>query len=164
MFFVAAAVLVALSLLWILFRRRRGNQTGFKFVYVNQDRSVRELSPDEQTFLSGKYSGGDGGRPYVKSRFGSSDGWGSQSGFIERRRVPARVTIKPVHPNYDTLVKQLRHDKLGVLRAAGDTISTAEDGSITCTPNKNISRKERFELARAFQLEDQRRREALAKV
>lgn len=109
-------------------------------------------------------SGGDGGRPYIKSRYKCADGWGSQSGFIERRRVPSRITILPVHPDYDALEKEIGYDMLGSLRAAGDIIETNDDGSITCTPNPSISRKERFELSRQYVLAEQRRREALAKI
>jgi hypothetical protein len=58
----------------------------------------------------------------------------------------------------------LEHDLLGAHRAAGDVIVTNKDGSITTTPNPNISPKERFELFRSYQLAEQRRREELAKV
>jgi hypothetical protein len=154
---------VIVGVVW-MFGPRRRNEPGFKFVYVNHDGSVRDLSPGEQAYLSEQFSAGDSGRPYIKSRYKSADGWGSQSGFIERRRVPSRITILPVHPNYDVLEKELGHDMLGSLRAAGDIIETNDDGSITCTPDPSISRKERFERSRAHVLAEQRRREALAKI
>jgi len=157
------AVIVIVGLVW-KFGPRRGKEPGFKFVYVNQDGSARELSPGEQAYLSEQFPGGDSSRPYIKSSYESHDGWGSQSGFIERRRVPSRITILPVHPNYDALEKELGFDMLGSNRAVGDIIETNFDGSITCTPNPNISRKKRFELSRNYMLEDQRRREALAKT
>ena len=163
MLIAAISVIVIVGLVW-MFVPRHGNEPGFKFVYVNQDGSARELSPGEQAYLSEQFSGGDSGRPYTKSNYKSSDGWGSQSGFIERRRVPSRITILPVHPNYDALEKELGHDMLGSHRAAGDIIETNADGSITCTPNPNISRKEGFELSRQYVLAEQRRREALAKI
>jgi hypothetical protein len=163
MLIAAIPVIVIVGLAW-MFGPRRGNEPGFKFVYVNQDGSVRELSPDEQAYLSEQFSGSDSGRPYIKSRYKSSDGWGSQSGFIERRWVPSRITILPVHPNYDALEKELGHDTLGSHRAAGDVIEMNADGSIACTPDPNISRKERFELLRQYVLAEQRRREALAKL
>ena len=163
MLIAAIAIIVIVVLVW-KFGPRRSNELGFKFVYVNQDGSVRELSPSEQTYLSEKFSGGDGGRPYIKSSYESSDGWGSQSGFIERRRVPSRIATLPVHPNYDALEKEIKHDFLGSHRAAGDIIEKNADGSTTCTPNPNISRKERFELSRKYMLADQHRRETLAKI
>ncbi len=158
-------IIVALVALFAFqMRPRRKHEPGFKFLYVNQDGSVRELSPDEQAYLSEQFSGGDGGRPYIKSNYQSSDGWGSQSGFIERRKVPAGIPILPVHPNYDVLEKELGNDMLGSHRAAGDIIEKNADGSITCTPNPHIPCEERFEISRQYQLAEQRRREALAKI
>lgn len=159
----AISVIVIFGLVW-MFRPHRRTEPGFKFVYVNQDGSVRELSPGEQAYLSKKFLGGDSGRPYIKCGYKSSDGWGSQSGFIERRRVPSHIAILPVHPNYDAREKELGYDMLGSHRAAGDLIDTNDDGSTLCTPNPNISRKESFELSRQYELEQQRRREALAKI
>jgi hypothetical protein len=136
----------------------------FKFVYVNQDGSVRELSPAEQTYLSKEFSGGDSGRPYIKSSYKSRDGWGSLSGFIERSKVPARIKVSPVHPDFDARAKELRFDMLDSHRAAGDVIETRADGSVACTPNPQISSTERFELFRNWQLAHQRERERLAMV
>lgn len=154
--------LVALSLLWS-YRRRRGSEPGFGFVYVNQDGTVRELSPAEREYVSAEYSGGDSGRPYIKSRFESVDGWGSQSGFILRRRVPTAISILPVHPAFDERETALVSDFFASFRAAGDLIETRSDGSVVCTPNPLLSKKKRFELSRIYHLEEQRRREALAK-
>lgn len=137
---------------------------GFRFVYVNQDGSVRELSPAEQTYLSKEFSGGDSGRPYIKSSYKSRDGWGSLSGFIERGKVPARIKISAVHPDFDARAKELGFDMLDSHRAAGDIIETHADGSVACTPNPRISNTERFELMRSWQLAYQRERERLAMV
>jgi hypothetical protein len=161
---IATIVVVVIAALVWKFRPRRGHEPGFKYVYVNQDGSARELSPAERAYLSEEFSGGDGGRPYIKSSYESTDGWGSQSGFIERRRVPSRLAILPVHPDYDTREKEFGQDMLGSHRAATDIIETNPDGSISCTPNPKLSTKERFALSRNYMLEDQRRREALAKI
>ena len=161
--FVAIAVALVILLTWRV-RPRRGLEEGFAFVYVNQDGSVRELSPDERVYLNSEFHGADGARPYIKATYKSRDGWGSMSGFITRRRVPARLVIAPVHPNYDAMKRQLGYDILGVARAAGDIIVTNADGSVTTTPNPNMSRRDRFELARSHQLAEQRRLEKLAKV
>ena len=156
------AILVAL-LVW-KYGPRRKKEPGFNYVYVNQDGSVRELSPGEKEYVSADYAAGDGARPYIKSNYRSSDGWGSQSGFMSRRKVPSRVRILPVNPDYDDLVKELEDDPLGSHRAAGDRIEHQEDGSILITPNPNISRREGFKLARDFMLAEQRKREALARL
>ncbi|MGC4072030.1 MAG: hypothetical protein QM760_05850 [Nibricoccus sp.] len=156
------AVLLAVFLVW-KFGPRRAPEVGFKFVYVNQDGTARELSPAEQAYLSEEFSGGDSGRPYIKTSYESHDGWGSQSGFIERRRVPSRIRILPVHPNYDEREKALGIDWLDFHRAVGDVLQNNPDGSTTCVPNPNLTAKARFELSRKHAFEDQRRREALAK-
>jgi hypothetical protein len=62
------------------------------------------------------------------------------------------------------VVKELKEDFLGSHRAAGDIIVENADGSISCTPNPAIPRKESFERARKYELEQQRLREELAKV
>lgn len=154
---------IILFLVWKWGPRRR-REEGFNFVYVNQDGTVRELSPEEVVYLMQEFSGGDGGRPYIKSSYESTDGWGSQSGFIERHRVPSRITISPVNPNYDMAVKELKEDFLGSHRAAGDIIVENDDGSISCTPNPAIPRKDGFERARKYELDQQRLREELAKI
>lgn len=146
------------------FRSRRPAEPGFRYVYVNQDASVRELSPEEQTYLSTEFAGSDSGRPYTKDSFEARDGWGSLSGFIERRFVPAEIEIAPVHPDFDARAEELGFDKLDAHRAAGDIIETNADGSVSCTPNPRIPHEERFELMRGWQLDYQRRRERLARA
>jgi len=131
---------------------------------MNQDGSVRELSPAERSYLSEEFAGSDSGRPYVKSGCETRDGWGSLSGFIERREVPAGTPISPVHPDFDARVQELGFDMLDPHRAAGDIIETRSDGSVVCTPNPEISGEKRYELMRDWQLAHQRKRERLAIV
>jgi hypothetical protein len=163
-FVIGSALAVAVGFTVWRFRPRRRREAGFEFVYVNQDGSVRELSPEERAYLSTEFSGGDGGRPYIKMSYRGRDGWGSQSGFIPRRLVPPRLAIAPVHPDFDARGGHLIHDLFGAYRAAGDTIVTNTDGSITCTPNPAISCEERFALIRTYELAEQRRREQLAAI
>lgn len=141
--------------------------TGFPYVYVNQDGSVRELSQNEQKYLSTEFQGADGGRPYVKPQYETKDGWGSQSGYLQRHLLPKHLAIDPVNPNYDAAVKEFDKDfmqkRWNAERAAGDTVTVHPDGSISSTPNPAISHKERFDLIRAYNLAEQRKREALAK-
>jgi hypothetical protein len=156
-------VLVVAVLIW-RFHSRRPVEPVFEFVYVNQDGSVRELSPAEQPYLSEEISGGDSVRPYIKRSYKSRDGWGSLSGFIGRRKVPARIRISPVHPDFDAREKEPCFDMLDSHRAAGDVIETRADGSVACIPNPQVSIKERFKLIRGWHLAHQREREKLAMV
>ena len=157
------AVVVIVWLVWKL-GPRRGKEPGFKYVHVNLDGSVRELSPDEQDYLSKEFSPGDSARPYIKFSYEGSIPWGSQSGNIERRRVPRKLTIRGVNPNYDQLSKDLKRDVFGSHRAGGDIIETQEDGSVLCTPNPDIPQRKRLKLMRQHDLAEERRREALADI
>lgn len=145
-------------------RSRRPKEPGFEYVYVNQDGSARELSPDEQRFLSEKFPFGDSGRPYIKINYESVDGWGSLSGFIRRRCVPSHVNIGTVNPDYDVAVKELSYDPIALHRASGDVVVNNPDGSITCSPNPEMTREQRFETMRNHHLAQQQRREELAKA
>lgn len=133
------------------------------FVYVNQDGSVRELSPDEREYLSKDFHPADGARPYIKSSYESEDGWGSVSGFLPRKRVPGRIAVEPVNPDYMPLKFDARREMIEDGRRAGDVITENADGSVTCAPNPNMPPGKRFELIREIHLERQRKREELAR-
>lgn len=138
-------------------------QDADEFVYVNQDGSVRELSPDEREYLSQGFSPGDGGRPYIKTSYESQDGWGSISGFLPRNRAPRHVVIEPVNPTYVPPGFDARREMIEDSRRVGDVVTESADGSVQCAPNPNIPLERRFELLRKIQLERQRERETLAK-
>jgi hypothetical protein len=152
-----------IDFVWLFIPRRR-SQTGFPLVHVNLDGTVRELSEGEKAYASRKFMAGDGARPWIKPTYRSVDGWGNSAGYLERRRLPSRITIHPVNPNYDTAVKDLEVDRLGLFRALGDSIVSTTRGSVTCIPNPKMSRAERMERGRKYQEEQQARREALAKM
>ncbi|MDP2318941.1 MAG: DUF6064 family protein [Acidobacteriota bacterium] len=101
--------------------------------------------------------------PYIKGRYESRDGWGSQSGFIERRMVPSRVPIEPVDPDYDSSEKSVGDDIGAGFRAAGFGTATNADGSVEFTREPGMSRQQGFEQLRNQYLAAQRRREELAR-
>ena len=144
-------------------KRRSVDKAEFEYVYVNQDGSVRELSPNEQAYLEEEFSPFDGARPYIKSSYESLDGWGSMSGFIPRKEIPTDMGIDPVNPQYDALVANDSVDFLEAHRLAGDIIETGPDGRITCIPDPDLSTEERFEKMQRVQIERQRKREELGK-
>ena len=146
-----------------LFQRLGRRWGGFGYVYVNQDGSARELSPDERDYLQQEFSGADGGRPYVKDLYEARDGWGSLSGFLARGKLPAHIPVQPVRPDYDAAVKRLGQSILDVHRAVGDFIEHRPDGTILCTPNPAVSAQERFARSREHYLAQQRAREELAR-
>lgn len=161
---LGAIVLWAVRFFFWTQRSLRKPEPGFEFVYVNQDGSVREVSPNERSYLGEKFSPADGARPYFKSSFSTRDGWGSLSGFIERRLVPAGVTILPVHPDFDTAYAAQKVDFLKLDRAAGRIVTNNPDGSVTSAPDPTLPRREAFERSRQVHLDHQRRLEALAKI
>ena len=152
-------VLAIVGLIW-RFRPRRSSDQGFWYVYVNHDGSVREVTPVQQAdLISDKSSGPD--HIYKKSSYKARDGWGSLSGFIERRLVPSRIKIPPLPPEFTASSEKIEFDILDQFRAAGDFIETNPDGSVECIPNPKISPSERFELIRKWHLTHQQQREKL---
>ncbi|WP_103070879.1 hypothetical protein [Aquimarina sediminis] len=75
----------------------RGKEEGFKYVCINEDGSVRELTREERGYLTEVFHPTDGARPYIKSRYNSKiiDGKIS-SGFILRNRVPKKIVIREI--------------------------------------------------------------------
>jgi hypothetical protein len=161
--FLRVIVGFIIDVVWLLVPHRR-NKAEFPLVYVSLDGSVRELSEGEKGYVSQKFMVGDGARPWIKPTYRSVDGWGNLSGYVERRRLPSRIEIHPVNPNYDMAVKDLKVDVLGIQGAMGDSMVKSADGSVTCAPNPKISTAERMERGRRYQAEQQARREALAKM
>ncbi len=133
------------------------------FVYVNQDGSVRELSPDEREYLSESFRPGDGGRPYIKESHESVDGWGSMSGFLPRSLVPGHLAVEPVNPSYVPQEFDAQREMIEESRRIGDLVTENPDGSVRCTPNPDIPHTRRFEMLREIRLERQRERERLAR-
>ena len=72
----------------------RFNQNGFKYVYVENDGTVRELDDEDKAYLSETFHPNDGARPYIKSRYRQKTPDGKLNGFIQRNRVPFYYKIK----------------------------------------------------------------------
>ena len=145
------------------FRGSAATKTDFKYIYVNQDGTVRELSPREKDYLSESFSPADSGRPYIKRFYEGLNGWGSMSGFMLRRKVPSKIRIQPVNPSYDALAADDPPDFFSDHITAGDIVVKNPDGSGSVTPNPNISLQDRVEILRRLQLERELKREQLAR-
>lgn len=74
----------------------RPKENGFEYVSVELDGSVRELNEEEKGYLKTKFELADGARPYIKSRYNELTPDGKIWGYISRRRVPKRITIKNI--------------------------------------------------------------------
>jgi len=82
---------------WIadLFLTRRWLEKGFKYVWVNEDGTAREVNSEERQSLMAKYQFGDGDRPYVKSDYDYKTPDGKMKGFLKRRHLPKNIIIDP---------------------------------------------------------------------
>jgi len=96
---VAAAILLVLTyLIWfaIASRPRRRPEPGFEYIWVEDDGAARELNREEQSYVSTDFSPFDGGRPYIKMRYETRTPDGRLSGYLRRRQVPSRISIRPL--------------------------------------------------------------------
>ncbi len=71
----------------------RPKESGFDYVHVELDGTVRELDDEEKVYLTTVFDPSDGGRPYIKSRYNDLTPDGKMWGFMERRRIPRRINI-----------------------------------------------------------------------
>lgn len=71
----------------------RPKEPGYKYVYVEDNGTVRELYPDEIEYLNTDFLPNDSNRPYIKAKYSALTPDNKLSGFINRRRVPKRIQI-----------------------------------------------------------------------
>jgi hypothetical protein len=99
--YIIGAIVGLIILLWIVAPiytyvkspPLRPKEEGFKYVHIDYDGSVRELYPEEVEYLSQKFHGADGGRPYIKNSYEERTPDEKISGYILRRRVPKEIII-----------------------------------------------------------------------
>ena len=65
----------------------------YPYVYVNEDGTVRELHPDERSYLETPFHPFDSGQPYTKNSYQKKDGRGRISGFCLRSHIPSNIDI-----------------------------------------------------------------------
>ena len=73
----------------------RPKESGFEYVYVNENGTVSELDEEDIEYLKTEFSPTDGARPYIKSKYNQLTPDKKISGFIPRNRVPKKIEIKP---------------------------------------------------------------------
>jgi hypothetical protein len=102
----------------------------YPYVYVNADGTARELHAGERQYLETEFSGGDGGRPYIKSRYAQRDGWGEISGYMKRSKLPGGTPIGAA-PDADPGRSRSRAEEIAWLRSKGIEVVENADGSFT---------------------------------
>lgn len=94
---IIGLILILIFSIWIYYKLKypplRKEEPGFKYVYVEDDGSVREVSKEDEDYLNTQFHPTDGARPYIKLAYNQRTPDGRLSGFIERRRVPPRISI-----------------------------------------------------------------------
>jgi len=66
----------------------------FKYVYVENDGSVREVDTEEQKYLMEDFHPNDGARPYIKTNYWQRTPDNKLHGYLTRIRVPWWIPIK----------------------------------------------------------------------
>jgi len=87
-------LLISLLIFLFLSRPRRRKEDGFKYIYVNDDGTAKELNDDEKEYLNTDFHNGDGARPYIKFRYQSRTPDSRLSGYLERRQLPKNIHIE----------------------------------------------------------------------
>ena len=91
-------LIVIAVIVWQVIKRfpLRLGGNGFKYVYVKDDGSVRDLYLHEEEYIYEKFEPGDGNRPYIKSYYWKKTPDKKIRGFLKRIRVPWWIKIEPV--------------------------------------------------------------------
>ncbi len=96
LYFPMVILWIIIALIIDLFMTRRWPGPGFKYIYVNEDGTARELTNEERQILTQKYESGDGARPNIKFGYNERKLNGKLSGFLKRRHLPWNIVIGPV--------------------------------------------------------------------
>ena len=92
-------LLILILLLFVLIFRlwgipMRSAGSGFTYVYVEEDGTIRELDDEEKEYLLKEFHPADGARPYIKSHYWQRTPDRRIVGYMLRNRVPWWMEIK----------------------------------------------------------------------
>jgi hypothetical protein len=91
--YIIAFLFLVRIIIWRIFPMRLSVK-GFKYVYVENDGSVRELDKEEQDYLQGEFHPNDGARPYIKINYWQKTPDKKLHGFLKKSRVPWWMKIE----------------------------------------------------------------------
>ena len=99
-FFSALVILFALVIgygLWRLIQipTRRWRESAFDYVYVDDEGIARELSAEEEEYLTAALFPEDEARFFVKPRYESRGPHGKLRGYLRRRQLPRKASVGP---------------------------------------------------------------------
>gem|GEM_PF-1115261 len=72
----------------------RFKETGFEYVYINEDGTISELDEEDMEYLKTEFAPNDGARPYIKRNYNQLTPDRKISGFILRKNLPKKIEIK----------------------------------------------------------------------
>ncbi len=87
-------VIVILTIYIKYLRPLRPKESGFEYVHIELNGTVRELDNEEIEYLNTEFSPADGARPYIKTSYEDLTPDGKIWGYINRRRVPKNIIIE----------------------------------------------------------------------
>jgi hypothetical protein len=93
---LAGLVAMAAVALWYFYPQRPKGPRAvhFKYVWIDDDGSAREVTPDEFQYLNTKFEPFDGARPYIKATYEERTPNGRICGFLPRKVVPRHIEIR----------------------------------------------------------------------
>ena len=106
----------------------------YPYVEVGSDGAVRELHQLEREYLETPFYSSDGGRPFIKPRYSWRNALGDIAGFLERSKVPRKMTINPAPLSVS--YTETRADAIAQFRSMVDDLIEHEDGSISYVERK----------------------------
>jgi len=93
---IVALLLCVIGLRRIAYAREKTTKSNgsyaHKFVWVEDDGTARQLTPDEIEYLNTEFLPGDGARPHIKASYSSRTPDGRIGGFLRKSSLP-RHTI-----------------------------------------------------------------------
>ena len=78
--------------------KEESQQDPYPYVLVADDGSYCELEIEDKEYLQQEFSGGDGARPYVKSRYWSKTPDGKLGGYLNRKKLPKSLVVGKIPP------------------------------------------------------------------
>ena len=98
---ISIIITIGLTVYLRYFIPLRPKESGFEYVYINEDGTVSELEKEDVEYLKTEFSQTDGARPHIKSYFKQLTPDRKISGFILRNRVPKKIKIETLKKTQD---------------------------------------------------------------
>lgn len=87
--------------LWRVFeiQLRKWRESAFDYVYIDDNGNARELTSDEEEYVTTAIFPDNDADRYIKSRYETLTSDGRFSGYLRRRQLPSEIPIGPSPEN-----------------------------------------------------------------